>query len=253
MSRYFIEVEYLGTHFSGFQSQPNTTTVQGEIDRSLSTLLKTTIETTTSSRTDAGVHAFQNFLHFDTEITIPQSLLYNINSILPRSLIVNCLYEVRPEAHCRFDAKSRTYLYKIHTKQDAFAHDLSYYYPYQLDIDKMNQACLALLNHTEYAAFAKKHSTAKTTTCHIKTAFWSQYDHRIFFEVSANRFLRGMVRALVATMIQVGRGKMSLEEFNKLLYETDNQMADFSAPAHGLYLKEVNYDSSLLENMVLSK
>jgi tRNA pseudouridine38-40 synthase len=246
MSRYFIEVAYKGTSFKGFQVQDNANTIQGEINKALHVLLKEEIETTTSSRTDAGVHAFQNFLHFDTAKELTARMHYNMNAILPNDIVLQALYRVGDQCHSRFDALSREYDYFIIQKKNPFLRDTSYFYPLPVDIGLMNEAAAMLLQTTDFTSFAKRHSDVNNFNCDLKSAKWTvNQQQQIVFHVESNRFLRGMVRGLVATQLLVGRKKISLSEFEQILFSHDCTHADFSAPGHGLFLSKVNYPSEL--------
>ena len=247
MPRYFIEVGYKGTSFRGFQIQDNAATIQGQINQALQTILKTSIETTTSSRTDAGVHAHQNFLHFDTECMLTANMLYNLNAVIAQDIVVRSLYQVADEAHARFDALSREYDYYIIQQKNPFLRETSHFYPLPVDIDLMNKAADVLLQTTDFSSFAKRHSDVNNFNCALKAARWTLNDrHQLVFHVESNRFLRGMVRALVGTQLLLGRNKISFDEFQQIILSKDCTNADFSAPAHGLFLAKVNYPEGLL-------
>jgi tRNA pseudouridine38-40 synthase len=241
MKRYFIEVCYDGAGFGGFQIQQNQQTIQGALENAMSILFRQSIPLTGASRTDAGVHALQNFFHFDTNIEIIAKHIYNLNALLPNSIVVNDIYMVPNNAHCRFDAIKRAYLYKIHTIKSPFLEGRSWYYPFPLDILAMQQAANALLNYTDFESFSKKNTTVNTFDCKITKAKWLQEGTIITFNIDSNRFLRGMIRGLVGTMLQVGRGQTSLEGFNEIIRLKNEQNVDFSTPAHGLYLSEIEY------------
>ena len=241
MKRYFIEVCYDGAGFGGFQIQQNQQTIQGALEDALSILFRQSIPLTGASRTDAGVHALQNFFHFDTDIEIIAKHIYNLNALLPNSIVVNEILIVPNNAHCRFDAIKRSYLYKIHTIKSPFLEGRSWYYPFPLDILALQQAADALLNYTDFESFSKKNTTVNTFDCNITKAKWLQEGSIITFNIDSNRFLRGMIRGLVGTMLQVGRGNTSLEGFNEIIRSKNEQNVDFSTPAHGLYLSEIEY------------
>jgi tRNA pseudouridine38-40 synthase len=245
MQRYFLEIQYQGTKYSGLANQSkqtNTETVQGLIDKALSILSKTPIVSTTSSRTDAGVHALQNFLHFDTDAIISQKFLYNINSILPYDIVVKNIKPVAADAHTRFDAIGREYKYFIHTAKNAFLSEISWYYPYALDIEKLNQAATLLMQYTDFESFCKKHTDVFTFDCTLTKSIWEQLPNdRLTYNVIGNRFLRGMVRGLVGTMLKVGAGYLSVEAFEDIIKAKDCTKANFSTPAHGLFLERVMY------------
>lgn len=249
MPRYFIEVCYKGTSFKGFQIQDNGITIQGEINRALRIILKEEIQTTTSSRTDSGVHAIQNFLHFDTTQLISGKSIYNLNAIIHDDILIRAIYLVTNTAHARFDAIAREYTYHIICEKNPFKKEFAYFYPFPLDIGLMNEAALALLSNSDFSSFAKRHSDVNNFNCNLSYAKWEQIeDGLIAFRVKSNRFLRGMVRALVGTQLLVGRKKISLEEFKAIILAKDCTESDFSAPAHGLFLEKVFYPGSMLEN-----
>ncbi len=245
MSRYFIELAYKGTQFKGFQLQHHVATVQGEVNAALRILLKESVETTTSSRTDAGVHALQNFLHFDTEVLLKPSFIYNINAILHPDILVKNIIAVNADAHARFDASSRKYAYHIINTKHPFLKETAWHMPFKTDIDLMNEAAQKLMQHTNFESFSKRNTDVKTFECNIHIAYFEKMNEEIIFHVASNRFLRGMVRALVATLILVGRKKVSLSAFEKIIAGRDCTKADFSAPAHGLFLEKVNYPASV--------
>ncbi|HPI53695.1 MAG TPA: tRNA pseudouridine(38-40) synthase TruA [Chitinophagaceae bacterium] len=245
MPRYFIEVAYKGTHFKGFQIQDHERTIQGELNRALSILLKTDIQTTTSSRTDAGVHAHQNFLHVDTDSNCLQEKAYNINAILPQDMVVTGIYPVQENAHSRFDATARRYTYYLTRHKNPFLQETAYYFPFTIDIDVMNECCNVILANTDFTSFSKKHTDVSNFNCHIRYAQWEQHSDTVTFEVESNRFLRGMVRALVGTMLQVGRKKINLDQFKEIIFSQNCSRADFSAVAKGLFLQKVYYPETV--------
>jgi tRNA pseudouridine38-40 synthase len=246
MPRYFLELAYKGANYSGFQIQENATSIQQEVEKALGTFFRSPIELTGSSRTDGGVHALQNFFHFDYEGTIEKRNLYNINAILPPDIVLNNFYPVAPEAHCRFDATSREYRYYIYRVKNPFLADRAWFYPYTLDREKLKAAADLILSCQDFTSFAKRNSQVKTFVCSILDSAWEEHETGLVYRVRANRFLRGMVRGLVGTMVQVGRGKLSVEEFGGVLEKRDNQLADFSAPGHGLFLYRVHFPVSVV-------
>jgi tRNA pseudouridine38-40 synthase len=247
MPRYFLELAYKGANYSGFQIQENATSIQQEVEKALATFFRTPLELTGSSRTDGGVHALQNFFHFDYEGTIEKKNLYNINAILPPDIVLKNFYPVAPDAHCRFDATSREYLYYIYRVKNPFLADRGWFYPYTLDLEKLKAAAALLPTFQDFTSFAKRNSQVKTFLCTILDSAWEVDGNCLVYRVRANRFLRGMVRGLVGTMVQVGRGKLSVEEFGGVLEKRDNQLADFSAPGHGLFLHRVHYPVSIVQ------
>ena len=241
MPRYFIEVCYDGSGFGGFQIQQNQLTIQGELEKALATLYRAPIALTGASRTDAGVHAFQNFLHFDTELTITAKHLYNLNSILPNSIVVRGIYIVPVDAHCRFDATKRAYIYKLHTLKNPFLEGRSWLYPYPVSLSLLQEAANVLLNYTDFQSFSKKNTHVNTFDCTITKADWVQEGDNFYFHIHSNRFLRGMIRGLVGTMLQIGRGQLNLEQWHDIIRSKNEQKVDFSTPAYGLYLEAINY------------
>jgi len=241
MSRYFIEVCYDGTDFGGFQIQSNQVSIQGALEQALATIYRVPIALTGASRTDAGVHALQNFLHFDTDIAITQKHIYNLNSILPKSIVVKAIYGVPDNAHCRFDAIKRSYIYKIHSQKDPFLEGRSWFYPFPLNVSALQEAADILLTYTDFESFSKKNTTVNTFDCTITKAQWIQEGSILSFNIDSNRFLRGMIRGLVGTMLHVGREHTNLDAFNEIIRSKNEQNVDFSTPAHGLYLSAIQY------------
>jgi len=241
--RYFLELAYKGKRFSGFQIQQNAFTIQGEIERAFQVLLRSKPVLTGSSRTDAGVHARQNFFHFDWPETFQQDWIYNLNAILPNDIVIKSVKAMKPDAHCRFDALNRTYHYQVYQFKNPFLQDTAYFFPYTLDVDKMKLAAAILKTHTDFKSFSKRNTQVKTFNCSIFQSEWMELEDRLVYQVSGNRFLRGMVRALTATMLKVGRGSISIEEFNQIILSKDCENAFFDTPAHGLTLMEVKYDT----------
>ena len=245
MSRYFIEVAYKGTHFKGFQSQIEVNSIQGEINKALQILFKTPVATTTSSRTDAGVHALQNYLHFDTNSILPSSLIYNLNSIISQDILVKSITPVNENSHARFDAIMRKYAYHIIPYKNPFLRETAYFLPFKLDIALMNEATQLLFQYTSFESFSKRNTDVNNFNCKITTAHFEITKDEIIFHVASNRFLRGMVRALVGTLLLVGRKKISIAAFEEIICKKDCTYADFSAPAHGLFLENVFYPETV--------
>ncbi len=239
MPRYFIEVAYRGTQFSGFQIQENANTIQAEIEKAFRVIHRRAVALTGSSRTDAGVHALQNYFHFDDE-GVHEKFIYKMNAVLPPAVVVRSLHEVSPEAHCRFDAKSRSYEYHIYRSKDPFLQGLAFYYPYQLNRELLHQGAAIIQEATDFFAFAKTNTQARNFRCEIMKSEWQEAGEGLVYHISANRFLRGMVRLLTGSMLQLGRGKVSLEKF-RTLFSSEQEKAGFSVPAEGLYLASVRY------------
>lgn len=246
MNRYFIEVGYNGAQYSGFQVQENSHTVQAEIDRALSLLLRETIVSTGSSRTDAGVNARQNFLHFDTAVPLHPQFLYKINAILPDDIVLRGIYQVPLEANSRFAALARSYEYTLYTHKDPFMKDRGYFFPYKMDIGALQEAAAVITTYSDFTTFSKRNTQVKTYICKIMESSWTMEGERIVYNVTANRFLRGMVRGLVGTMLRVGRGKLSMDQFREAIESKDCTKADFAVPPQGLFLMNVQYPEGLL-------
>lgn len=243
MARYFLEVAYKGTAYSGFQSQQNANTIQAEVEKAFAILQKQEIEMTGSSRTDAGVHALQNFFHFDYEGSMSPQFVYKINAILPPDIVVKSVTPVSEGAHCRFDAVSREYRYYIYQHKNPFLDDRAYYFPYKLDIGRMQDAAEIVKKYSDFTSFSKRNTQVKTFQCYLLESKWFYVDNYLVYNVKANRFLRGMVRALTATMLRLGRGKIDIEEFQQIIEAKDCTKASFSVPAHGLFLEKVEFGS----------
>lgn len=240
--RYFIEFAYNGKNYCGWQSQPHSPSVQETLNKALSTLLRTEIDVTGAGRTDTGVHARQMYAHFDhTEIADTTALVQRLNSFLPKDIVVFRFIPLHDDAHARFDATARTYEYHIHTFKDAFVHEGSWYHFHPLDIERMNQAAKVLFNHIDFKCFSKTHTDVKTFNCKVTEAYWKHDGTRLVFTVKADRFLRNMVRAIVGTLVNVGLGKMTVEDFNAVIESRNRSNAGASVPAHGLYLTKVEY------------
>ena len=242
--RYFLEVAYKGTNYSGFQSQKNANTIQAEIQKAFKIILKRELELTCSSRTDAGVHAYQNYFHFDPESELSPRLVYNLNAILPIDISVKNLLKVKEDAHCRFDAISREYKYHIYQKKDPFLFDKAFYFPYTVDIEAMQKAATVIKEYSDFTSFSKRNTQVKSFVCDIKESEWIIQEGCLIYHVKANRFLRGMVRALTATMLNLGRRKLDIPGFRKIIEARDCTLANFSAPAHGLFLTEVCFPTN---------
>ena len=253
MPRYFIEVSYKGTRYSGFQVQQNANTIQSEVEKALAIRFKESFVLTGASRTDAGVHALQNYFHFDTtddlfysndnsiDAKIVQQALYSLNSILPDDIVIKRIFKVGDNAHCRFDAISRKYQYYIYSEKNPFYKDTAYFYPYTMNFDKLQEVSSIILGTENFAAFSKRNTQVNNFICSIHISKWQKKNDCIIYEVVANRFLRGMVRGLVGTMLKVGTGKISTNEFAQVIKNSNSARADFSVPSKGLYLVEINY------------
>jgi tRNA pseudouridine38-40 synthase len=244
--RYFIHLSYNGRNYHGWQKQPNALSVQGEIEEKLSLLLRQEIEVVGCGRTDSGVHAKEYFLHFELDQTFDtEKLGFQLNAILPKDIAIYQVYEVEDRTHARFSATAREYEYWISTLPDPFAHELSYLYTKPLNINAMNEAAQLLLAHTNFESFSKVHTDVKTFNCKITHAFWEERDHhKLVFTIKADRFLRNMVRAIVGTLLNVGKGKISVADVTQILQSKNRSEAGESVPAHGLFLAKISYERS---------
>lgn len=250
MPRYFLEVAYKGTNYSGFQVQHNANSIQSEVEKALAILFRQPFNLTGSSRTDAGVHALQNFFHFDADINPSQKNIYNINSILPADIVVKNFYLVDDSAHCRFDAISREYKYFLYNKKNPFLQETAYYFPFKFNFETLQQAAQIVKTHEDFTSFSKRKTQVKHFFCNIHHSEWTIEKDQLVYAVIGNRFLRGMVRGLVGTMLKAATGAISIEQFNEIFENKNCADADFSAPAHGLFLVRVNYKEGLLDDYV---
>lgn len=242
--RYFIHLAYNGTRFHGWQIQPNATSVQENLNKAFSVLLQTEINLMGAGRTDTGVHAREMYAHFDSDnsFDIP-TLVHKLNSFLPKDIVIYDIIPVHDDAHSRFDATKRTYEYHIHQFKNPFIDELSWYFHQPLDIDLMNQASQLLFNYTDFECFSKVNTDVNTFDCTIFEAYWKRgKNDQLVFTISANRFLRNMVRSIVGTLINVGLHKITLDDFTKIIESKSREKAGFSVPAHGLYLTKIEYD-----------
>lgn len=242
--RYFIHLAYNGTRFHGWQIQPNATSVQENLNKAFSVLLQTEINLMGAGRTDTGVHAREMYAHFDsdTSFDIP-TLVHKLNSFLPKDIVIYDIIPVHDDAHSRFDATKRTYEYHIHQFKNPFIDELSWYFHQPLDFDLMNQASQLLFNYTDFECFSKVNTDVNTFDCTIFEAYWKRgKNDQLVFTISANRFLRNMVRSIVGTLINVGLHKITLDDFTKIIESKSREKAGFSVPAHGLYLTKIEYD-----------
>ena len=249
--RYFIAVSYDGTYFHGSQIQENADTVQGALNNALQIILRSaTIETFGASRTDEGVHAHYNVYHFDWPIALDKTIPYKLNALLPSAMACVGFYKTSTELNARFDAITRQYRYIIYKKKNPFLEKRAYFYPFQLAIDQLHESATLLKTHTDFETFCKRKSQNYTHLCTLHEAYWEEKGNELHFVVKANRFLRGMVRALVGTQLLVARNKISIEEFNQIILSKDCTKADFSVPGHGLYLEQINYPENSLEEIL---
>ncbi|WP_238586899.1 tRNA pseudouridine(38-40) synthase TruA [Chryseobacterium sp. Leaf405] len=241
--RYFIEFSYNGKNYFGYQIQPNAISVQEELEKALSTILREEIKTTGAGRTDTGVHAKKIFAHFSTEKLLDQDFTRRLNGFLPQDISIKRIFPVKDDFHARFDATFRTYEYYISLEKNPFTEESAWqHWRKSLDINKMNEACKILFEYEDFTSFAKLHTDNKTNLCTMYKAEWEQNGSELKFTVSANRFLRNMVRAIVGTMVEIGSGKIQPEDLRKVIENKNRNSAGTSAPAHGLYLVDVGYD-----------
>ena len=247
MIRYFLKLAYKGTAYHGWQIQENAHTVQAEINEKISTLLGEQINVVGCGRTDAGVHAREFYAHFEVEKPIkwkPADFVFKLNRFLPRDIAVYLLKEVPNDLHARFSATSRTYRYYISQRKDPFSHDLSMEYTGHLNLEAMQEAASYLNDYTDFTSFSKLHTQTTTNNCSIKEAFWTNENNYLIFTITADRFLRNMVRAIVGTLLEIGKGKMKAADIKAVIEARDRSLAGFSVPAQGLFLEQVSYPYS---------
>ncbi len=244
--RYFIELSYNGGAYHGWQNQPNQISVQEVIENALSLLLKEPVSIMGAGRTDTGVHAKQMFAHFDTEVDFGDiDLVFKLNSFLPKDIAIHTVFKVKADAHARFDALSRTYLYRITLQKNVFNFDNAYYVKQDLDVEKMKEASKILFQYKDFQCFSKVNTDVKTYHCDIMKAEWFFDNNELHFVIKADRFLRNMVRAIVGTMLQIGLGKLQIEDLHTIIISKNRNEAGFSVPAHGLYLTKIDYPTDI--------
>ena len=243
--RFFIEISYFGKNYHGWQIQENASSVQEEIDNALSLILKQKIKTLGSGRTDSGVHALSQVAHFDYDRPVDKSFLYKVNSFLSNDISVNSIKQVRENASARFDAITREYIYKIHSLKSPFLNDRSLFYSKKINIKLINQACNILSKHKDFKTFSKVKTDVNNYICSIHNTEIKKEGDNYIFSISSNRFLRGMVRAIMGTFFQINEGKISIYSLNDIILKKDRKFAGPSAPAQGLYLSKVIYDQDI--------
>lgn len=248
--RYFIYLSYNGEKYCGWQIQPNGVSVQETIEKALSTLLRVPVSIVGAGRTDAGVHARMMTAHFDSEQEITDLLLLanKLNSLLPKDIAIQKVIEVKPDAHARFDAASRLYRYYITTEKDPFLHHLKYKIYGNPDIEAMNACAKVLFDYEDFTSFSKLHTDVKTNNCTIMLARWEQAGNDYIFTIKANRFLRNMVRSIVGTLLEAGRGKITTDDFRWIIEAKDRCEAGTSVPGHALFLEEIEYNNDIFNN-----
>ena len=244
--RYFIQFSYFGKNYHGWQRQPNAITVQEVLEDAMSTLLRTPVEVVGAGRTDTGVHAKEMFAHFDLELAMDANeLVRRLDAFLPEDIAIMGIAEVRTDAHARFDALERTYEYWVVKEKNPFYTDFAHCVKQPLDIVAMNQAASILLEHSDFECFSKSNSDVKTFICDVRKAEWNFEKDKLVFTISADRFLRNMVRAVVGTLLEVGLGKRKPMEMNDILKSKSRSKAGVSVPAKGLYLTQVMYPENI--------
>ncbi|GAA0880764.1 tRNA pseudouridine(38-40) synthase TruA [Algoriphagus jejuensis] len=240
--RYFLELSYKGTPFHGWQIQGNAYSVQECLENALSTYLRQKINVVGSGRTDTGVHASMQVCHFDLVDAVPsENFLKGINSILPKEIAIHSIKEVKATAHARFHAVRRSYVYRIIFRKNPFLDQLAWHCFYKPDVEKMNLAAEALLRHEDFECFSKIHTDVPHFRCQIMSAYWEQKDGELLFHITANRFLRGMVRAIVGTLVEVGTGLRAVEDMDNLILSRNRALAGKAVPAKGLFLSKIEY------------
>jgi len=245
--RYFIEISYNGKNYHGWQIQPNAISIQETLMEALSTILRKDINLVGAGRTDAGVHALQLFAHFDLDIILDsQETVQRLNAFLPDDLVVKSIVKVNDNFHARFDATSRSYEYRIWLGRNPFLLDTTFQiHRHQLNIEKMNEAATLLLEFTNFKSFSKSKTDVKTYNCNITNAKWVLEDHLLTFHISADRFLRNMVRAIVGTLLDIGIGKKTKQDFIDIIKSKNRSEAGLSVPAQGLFLTQVTYPNTI--------
>ncbi|WP_034044214.1 tRNA pseudouridine(38-40) synthase TruA [Wocania ichthyoenteri] len=244
--RYFIELSYNGDAYHGWQNQPTAISVQEVLESSLSTVLKTPISVMGAGRTDTGVHASQMFAHFDSNEELNDvNLIFKLNSFLPKDIAIHNIFKVKDDAHARFNALSRTYLYRITLEKNVFTFNNTFYVKQALNVKKMNEASKILFDYKDFQCFSKSNTDVKTYYCNIMKAEWVIKNNELQFTIKADRFLRNMVRAIVGTMINIGLGKTTIEDLHTIIKSKNRSEAGFSVPAQALYLTKIEYPDDI--------
>jgi tRNA pseudouridine38-40 synthase len=253
LQRYFIKLAYNGSAFQGWQIQPNAITVQEEIEKALGLVLSETINVIGCGRTDTGVHAREYYAHFNTNSNIEKikNIKQRLNGILGEKIAIYDVFEVHPLLHSRFDAVSRNYHYYIHQKKDPFLNQTSYFYSFDLDIEIMNKATALMKHYTDFKSFSKVKTEVNNFNCEIFEAEWKMENNQLVFSITANRFLRNMVRAIVGTMLKVGRKKISLDDFCQIIESRNRSAAGQSVPGHALFLNKINYPENAFNSPLI--
>ena len=250
--RYFIELSYFGKHYHGWQRQPNAITVQETVEKALSTILRKPVLIMGAGRTDTGVHAIQMYAHFDWDDTLEvithslDHLTYKLNNFLPVDIAIASIFEVSKDAHTRFDAIDRSYIYRLSKGKNAFTSNHAYCFKYSLDLKAMNDAAQILLTYNDFECFSKSNTDVRTYLCDIKEAYWEEKDNELIFHITANRFLRNMVRAIVGTLLEIGQQKRSISWMHDVIKTKNRSQAGASVPGHGLYLSKITYPKDII-------
>ena len=247
MARYFITLSYNGKNYVGWQVQPNGLSVQQVLQDALSTIMREKVEIVGAGRTDAGVHARKMIAHFDWEgdSFVAADLVNRLNNFLPKDISITAIQQVRPDAHARFSATSRTYTYHLITSKDPFLHEQTYRVHYQPDLEKMNALCAVLKEFDDFTSFSKLHTDVKTNICRITTARWEKRGDLYLFTITADRFLRNMVRAITGTLLEGGRGRLDERGLRRIIEAKNRQVAGDSVPGYALFLEDVSYPDDI--------
>ena len=250
MGRYFIHLAYNGANYNGWQTQPGLPTVQETLEKALSTLLRQPIAVVGCGRTDTGVHASDFYAHFDLkDLKDPKDLTFKLNSFLPPDIAIFDIFPVADNAHARFDATARTYQYHVSDRRLPFRQGQYCRIYFKPDIERMNEAAQVLMEYEDFTSFAKLHTQVKTNICHLTEARWDRVGEEWIFTIRSNRFLRNMVRSVTGTLLDVGRGKLSIEGLREIIEKKDRCAAGVSMPACGLFLTKVDYPLDELVNL----
>lgn len=244
--RYFVQLSYFGKNFHGWQIQPNATSVQETLNKAFSTIFNEEVYSVGAGRTDTGVHAAEMWAHFDVDNPIPENAVHKCNRYLGPDIAIKQFVEVADDAHARFDATARSYEYHISKSKNPFLQDLAWYCPYPLNLEKMNEAAKVLFDFEDFSSFSKSKTQTMTNNCKVMEARWEDCGDKLIFHVSADRFLRNMVRAIVGTLVDIGRERQPIESLKDIIAAKDRSLAGESVPAHGLYLTRVVYPKEVL-------
>lgn len=243
--RYFLEIAYKGTHYHGWQLQKNAHTVQQELNQALQILFQKDIETIASGRTDTGVHAEQQFVHLDVETELTEDHLFKLNCLLPKDISAKRYVKVKPDVSARFDAISRSYEYRISRRKNPFLQEITCFFGKELNMEKMREATEVLYRHNDYQSFSKVHTSVDHFLCDIMHVEWEEKEELLIFKIEANRFLRGMVRTIVGTLLEVGQDRMTVKEFEEIIVKKDRKVAGRVVPAEGLFLTRIKYPEDI--------